>query len=186
MPVPPLSWPVPAGLAAQDRAEPASCMWGELAPLTLAVWSCWAVLCGVVGVALPAMPPRPLRRGTRHPASRGTGKTSRLLGYGTGRLLERRTGRSCGASGRVAVGRRGLGPRPVPVRVAAGRGVGVPLGRPTTPLCALGGLWQAVDAPVGVQLGRRLEPRRPFGGPLGHGAKLGQQPGWRVQRHRAL
>src|SRR6266542_1786904 len=69
VPVPPLSWPVAAGLAAQDRTEPA-CMWGERAPRTLAVWSCWAVLRGVVGVALPAMPTSPLWRRTRRPAER--------------------------------------------------------------------------------------------------------------------
>src|SRR6266566_219469 len=80
MPVPPLSWPVPAGLAAQDPAE----------------WSCWPVLCGVVAVALPVMPPRPVRRGTGRPARRGTGhRTSR-----TRRLLGRRTGRR----GRIAAG----------------------------------------------------------------------------------
>src|SRR6266540_6525029 len=55
MPVLPLSWPVAAGLAAQDRTEPA-CMWGELPPRTLTVRSCRAVLRGVVGVVLPAMP----------------------------------------------------------------------------------------------------------------------------------
>jgi len=40
MPVPPLSWPVTAGLAAQDRAEQPCSMWGELAPPTLTVRSC--------------------------------------------------------------------------------------------------------------------------------------------------
>ncbi len=189
MPVPPLSWSVAAGLAAQDRAEPASCRWGERASRTLTVWSCWAVLRGVVGVALPAMPPSPLWRGTRRPAghrtSRRTGRIRRRTKCGTRRVLGRGTGRRGRTAGLVAVGRRVPGPRPVRGGFAAGRGVGVPLSRPTTPLCALGGLWQAVDAPVGVQLDRRHNPHRPLFTLLGHGAKLGHQPPRRVQHHRA-
>jgi hypothetical protein len=85
------------------------------------------------------------------------------------------------------------GPRPILVGIATDSAaqvdtsrVTVPLGWPTTALCALGGLWQAVDAPVGVQLGRRHQPRLAFGGALGHGAELGHQPSGRVQRHRPL
>src|SRR6266487_3637374 len=108
MPVLPLAWPVAAGLAAQDHAKLSSAMCGALGHFT--VRSCWAVLGGVVAVALPAMPTRSVRRGTRHPARhgtrRGTGRTGLLLGRGTGRW-------SRIAAGRVAVGWRVLGPQPV-------------------------------------------------------------------------
>src|SRR6266536_965755 len=141
VPVPPLSWPVAAGLAAQDSA-------GR---------SCRAVLGGVVAVARPAMPTRPVRRGASRPAGRwtrrGTGRTGRCCILVPAERLPRTwqeflsrpwrcsaaspahpcvrssvggAGRLVGiAAGRFPVGRRVLGPRPVPVGIAGGCGVGV-------------------------------------------------------------
>ena len=42
-----------------------------------------------------------------------------------------------------------------------------------------------MGAPPGVQLDRGGDPGVPLGRPLEHRAQLGQQPGGRVQRHRA-